>query len=304
MNHFRTKLHEYRQYLDCSTLNASSRRQYHGHATKFIKWVINTPELSDENLSSVETAKQAANCYVQHLCTDHELKAGSINSILTALTHFFRAVYRIDLSPQRLTETPVRPKTLAQPERDRLLHVLDRESSPRERLLVMLFLMAGLRACECANLDLSDVDLDSCTLTIGRKQPRIIPLNSALVRVFREWTVVRPQCACPAVFLTRDNRRLSIPSIDNFLKSVGRRARLDLSPQLLRNTCIQSLLSAGADSLMVATITGADPATLQQFLYLKNVDANLLMETLVYFTATPPQNVDSITVYPAVLKTR
>lgn len=202
----------------------------------------------------------------------------------TSICHFLRNALGIQATLQRFEEISSKPKSLSSQDRERLLHQLKSATlvTPRDRALTLVFLMAGLRPGECSALNVEDIDFEQGHLLIGRgKNARRTPINSALREAMIQWLRVR--CAPAeeqALFVNKQGQRLSLPSIDQTVKKVGRQARLDLSAQQLRNTCIDGLIRKGNDSLIVADVIGVDPATLRHFVNVSQLQAVEIMEML------------------------
>ena len=124
----------------------------------------------------------------------------------------------------------------------------------RDRAILLLFAVYGLRRGEVARLRLEDIDWSLEQLTIMRTKQRrsqIYPLThevgSAIVRYLQE---VRPACSCREVFLTLKApfRPLSASSLYHVTRS--RFDRLDIQtphrgPHALRHACACHLLAEG-----------------------------------------------------------
>jgi len=129
----------------------------------------------------------------------------------------------------------------------------DRPVDVRDRAVLMLLAVYGLRAGEVWALSLHDFDWTQETLTISRgksQRPRIYPLcrpvGDAVLRYLRE---VRPRCDRPEVFLTMcaPFRPLAFAlgtMVQRRLRALG----VTLSrygPHALRHACATHLLSQG-----------------------------------------------------------
>lgn len=150
----------------------------------------------------------------------------------------------------------------------RLVHAPDADTwtGKRDRALLELLYGTGIRAGECVRLDLGDVSLLERRLLIrngkGRKD-RIVPIPlraaAALDVYLRE---VRPGLVRsslePALFLSRQHRRLSQAAVNALVLKHGRAARISapLHPHALRHSCATHLLQGGADIRHVQELLG------------------------------------------------
>jgi len=130
----------------------------------------------------------------------------------------------------------------------------DRPADIRDRAIVMLLALYGLRRGEVARLRLDDIDWTGETLRVVRPKqrriqhyPLIRPVGDAIVRYLRE---VRPTCACRELFLALHApvRPLSATSVTPIVRS--RLAALGVhlarrGPHSLRHAYARHLLARG-----------------------------------------------------------
>jgi integrase/recombinase XerD len=130
----------------------------------------------------------------------------------------------------------------------------DRFADIRDRALLMLLAVYGLRAGEVVALQLSDFDWEREVLTVPhakRQKPRIYPLcrpvGDAVLRYLRE---VRPRSARREVFLTLRAPFRPLPSgglggaVSRRLHALGV-SLVHYGPHMLRHACATHLLSQG-----------------------------------------------------------
>ena len=124
----------------------------------------------------------------------------------------------------------------------------------RDRAIIMLFAVYGLRAGEVAKLRLDDIDWEQDKLTVPRSKQRrrqVYPLvpsvGQAIIRYLKE---VRPQSSLPNVFLKvlapigpMTSRSLYV-LVATRLKRLGIEARR-YGPHALRHACAGRLLAQG-----------------------------------------------------------
>ncbi|MBY0551548.1 MAG: tyrosine-type recombinase/integrase [Candidatus Obscuribacterales bacterium] len=280
MNKLADYLRNYEDVLFESNLGKVTQRQYLAHVRAFVLW-CDSAQHTDPR--SREEAENLATNFLGELL-EQQMKPSSVNCMSTSICHFLRTALGIQATLQRFEEISSKPKSLSSQDRERLLHELQSATvvTPRDRAVTLVFLMAGLRPGECSALNVEDIDLEQGQLLIGRgKNARRTPINSALREAMIQW--LRMRCAPAeeqALFVNKQGQRLSLPSIVQTVKKVGRQARLDLSAQQLRNTCIDGLIRKGNDSLIVADVIGVDPATLRHFVNVSQLQAVEIMEML------------------------
>lgn len=280
MNKLADYLRNYEDVLFESKLGKATQRQYLAHVRTFVLWC------DSEQRTDPRSREEAESLATHFLCEllEQQMKPSSVNCMSTSLCHFLRNALGFQATLQRFEENSTKPKSLTLQERERLMLVLQSATTVtlRDRAVILVFLMAGLRPGECSALNLQDIDIEQGQLLVGRgKSARLTPINSALREALIPWLCIRRACAEEqALFVNKQGQRLSLPSIDQTVKKVGRQARLDLSAQQLRNTCIDGLIRKGNDSLIVADVIGVDPATLRHFVNVSQLQAVEIMEML------------------------
>ncbi len=129
-------------------------------------------------------------------------------------------------------------------------------------------LYMGLKVSECVAMEMSDLDLQARTATVGVKKQKRRTLTmsrytrSVLKRYLdaRSRIVTRSSCsnASGPLFINRYGNRLSTRSIQRNLKSIGNSAGMKLSPEILRNTRAIELCRKGTDVSSIADVVGYD----------------------------------------------
>jgi integrase/recombinase XerD len=148
----------------------------------------------------------------------------------------------------------------------------------RDRTLLELLYATGLRASECLDLRLEDVNMGAGFLVCtgkGRKQ-RLVPLGEQAVTWLRRYLAeARPRFAgrrdSGHVFLSPRGRRLSRQSLWVITGRAAAAAGLPrrVSPHVLRHSFASHLLEGGADLRSVQAMLGhADISTTQIYTHL------------------------------------
>lgn len=131
----------------------------------------------------------------------------------------------------------------------------------RDRAVCELLYAAGLRVAELCGLDVDDVDVEGCLVTVtgkGDKQRRV-PIHAACAAAVLAWRdtsraqLVRPDSPTGALFYNRRGRRLGPRDVHRILAA---RAGAPLHPHALRHTFATHLLEGGADLRVVQELLG------------------------------------------------
>lgn len=114
-----------------------------------------------------------------------------------------------------------------------LLNAVEGENAARDYCILTIFLNCGLRLAELVSLNLSDINLEECTMKVtgkGNKQ-RMLYLNGACVSAIRSYMAVRPadglkgEDARSALFVSRLGKRIGRQAVQlmvyNYLKKIG-----------------------------------------------------------------------------------
>ncbi|MEA2475197.1 MAG: integrase/recombinase XerC [Thermoleophilaceae bacterium] len=194
---------------------------------------------------------------------------------LAAIRAFYRHLVgrgELEGSPADLVSSPKRDQYLPRVLRaDELAAILDSipQSEPleiRDRAMFELAYAAGLRSEEIVNLDSADVDPDGEELRVSGKggKTRVVPAGElAWSAVERYVERARPRLADrarpdPALFLSRNGRRLSTSDVRSRLRICTRRAAggAGITPHTLRHSFATHLLEGGADLRTIQELLG------------------------------------------------
>jgi len=224
--------------------------------------------------------------YVERL-RRHGLASGSVARRLSALRGLYRHLVAggaLGRDPTEHVDLPRAarplPKTLSREVTVELIESPD-VTTPRgvrDRTLLELLYAAGMRASECLDLRLEDLNLNAgyviCTGK-GRKQ-RLVPVGAeALGWVRRYLATVRPLYTrardSGRLFVNPRGRPLSRQSLWTIVRRAAAAAgiRRRVSPHVLRHSFASHLLEGGADLSSVQVMLGhADIATTQIYTHL------------------------------------
>ena len=90
---------------------------------------------------------------------------------------------------------------------------------------------------------------------------REVPLNKKVREALISWLGERRQkfdesSGDEPLFLNPQGQRMSSTSLDRIVRKIGEAVGLDLSPQILRHSCLTSLVRAGNDLVLVSEVAG------------------------------------------------
>jgi site-specific recombinase XerD len=195
---------------------------------------------------------------------------------LAAIRTFYRQLVQrgeLEANPADLVASPKRdsylPQVLKPAEVATLLERIPAGNSLdlRDRAMFELAYSAGLRAEEIVTLDLEGLDPDAEEVRVEGKgsKTRVVPVGEPAWRALQAYLERgRPALASsrdraePAVFVSKNGRRLSTSDVRRRLRLSVRRAALQggISPHTLRHSFATHLLEGGADLRSIQELLG------------------------------------------------
>ena len=264
-----------------SLLDADTRRAYASRVRQFLIWLDQAQEaglVQGDPLAEQHAATFAARDYRAHLMTVRKNAAETVNAHLSALGDFYRRRQLQAPDAQRQTLPDTAPRALPPRERTLLQRAAER-ASERDRVLVYLGILAGLREEEVHALDVDDVSLSArlgmITVRYGKGgKSRQVPLHPKLRAALVAYLAVRrpadPQDK--ALILGRHGARLSTRGVYEALVKVAGEAGLVVgraghyTPHVGRHTAGTVLhRDLGIDLATVAEILGQSERTTRRY---------------------------------------
>ncbi len=135
----------------------------------------------------------------------------------------------------------------------------------RDVALLTLLLGTGIRVSECVGLDLQDVNFDVCGIKVRRKggYEAVVyfgeEVETALLDYLEEREHIIPvQGNENALFLSLQNRRMSVRAVENLVKKYASRVTTlkKITPHKLRSTYCTTLYRESNDIYLVADVLG------------------------------------------------
>lgn len=221
--------------------------------------------------------------FLAHLYVTRHV-ARTVSRYITTLKSCFAFALEQDLiasNPMLKIHTPKverrLPVYLSAEELKQLLTSID---DKRDKAVLTLLAMTGIRLSELVGLDLEHIYLNNGTGSIrvlgkGSKE-RIVPLNAIAIKALQDYLGSRPDVAINALWISRCSRRLSNVAVQQILKKYIALAGIkQISPHALRHTFATLLLREGislreiqdlmghADISSTAIYTHCNPAGLE-----------------------------------------
>jgi integrase/recombinase XerC len=198
----------------------------------------------------------------------------SIARKLSAIRAFYRYLLRekvVSTSPLATTSSPKLdkrlPSFLTPDEVKQLLEAADLSTplGQRDRALMELLYASGLRVSELVNINLEQVNIDTCEIRIqgkGSKERMVLMGNPAVEALRTYLNQGRPNLIgkkyTNALFLNRYGGRIIERRVQRILEKYAGLAGIDkrVYPHLLRHTFATHLLDGGADLRVVQELLG------------------------------------------------
>lgn len=246
--------------------SAHTVRAYERGVMFFMRWLV-----SDTKIESLaEVSSEMVEAWRQELGR-WSISEATRELRFAAVKTFFRIMSEagaIDLDvaahvafPQRANDRVDERPVLSQDEAKRAIDRIERTSpiDLRDRAIVEVLVVTGIRNSELRSLTMSDVDFEDGTLLVrcgkGRKI-RIVPLGRAAAALAQYITHARPQLAGEksnddAIFLSREHGALSREALVRIV-----RARTGVAPHRLRHTCATNMLRRGTQCEKIQAVLG------------------------------------------------
>ena len=204
---------------------------------------------------------------------------------LCALSVLFNYLYKHDMLQENIFDKVDRPKlpekAITRMDADETANFLDtveygtnltdrqlkfhEKSKVRDLAIMTLMLSTGIRISECVGLDLNDIDPKNNGIKVHRKGGSEVmvyfgdEVAEALDAYLDERLEMEPQeGSTEAVFLSMQNRRINVRSVENLVKKYSRLVTTvkNITPHKLRSTYGTTLYQETGDIYLVADVLG------------------------------------------------
>ena len=275
-------------FLDYSTIilnkSPNSIKEYNYDLSMFFKFIkmhfnltdkkdFKEIEINDLTIDTVNKIKiDDIHSFLGYLTSEYHSKAATRARKISTIRIFFKYLsqeasneYRIDHNPALTLKTPKKdkrlPKYLSLDDSKKLLEASEDEDNPnytRDFAITTLFLNCGMRLSELVGINITDIDLNDCKLTVigkGNKE-RTIYLNKACLKAISEYLEVRPKQGVQkdskhsenALFLSSRKTRISNRTVQYIINQELKNAGLDstkYSVHKLRHTAATLMYQYG-----------------------------------------------------------
>jgi len=199
---------------------------------------------------------------------DSGISSRSVNRKITTLKCVFKYLMREDVILENPTQKIISPKNtkklpvfIEQSKMETLFHDInfpDSFEGERDRLILEVFYMTGVRLSELLTLKLIDIDIQKSTIKVigKRNKERIIPLSPDLLNDLKRYS--SKYKINEFLFVNYEGNRISPKSVYNivnkYLSMVSSLKKT--SPHVLRHTFATHMLNNGADINAIKEILG------------------------------------------------
>lgn len=199
---------------------------------------------------------------------DSGISSRSVNRKITTLKSVFKYLMQEEVILENPTQKIISPKNtkklpvfIEQSKMETLFHDInfpDSFEGERDRLILEVFYMTGVRLSELLTLKLIDIDIQKSTIKVigKRNKERIIPLSPELLNDLKRYS--RKYKINEFLFVNFDGDRISPKSVYNivnkYLSMVSSLKKT--SPHVLRHTFATHMLNNGADINAIKEILG------------------------------------------------
>jgi integrase len=229
-------LASFKDWLASQKMTQNTARVYYSRIKQFLLF-LEYAKLSDKPLNDPDEMNKAMVFYLAFL-KQSQRGNSTINANVNALKSFagFLGIGEAQLEREPCYEKSTKMLTLN--EQERFLQAADNQESARDKALALVLFYTGLRIGDCARLNM--VDINATVSAIVLPSGAGIPLNTQTARAIGDWLEDRQQLPNagdePALWLTRQGRRLKISGITYVIERIGWQAGVVISAETLRRT--------------------------------------------------------------------
>lgn len=227
----------------------------------------------DENLDFTWVDASVVRSWVMSLMDEEKIKPASVNRKLSSLRSFYRFLLKkgkVKVNPLSTVVGPKKekplPSFLREGEMERLLDEIPWNGDfkdCRDRLILEMFYVTGIRLSELIGLDDVDVDFSARRLKVTgkRNKQRLIPFAEELAADMLEYVKIRNEAVperCGSFFVLESGGRMYSGKVykivkRNLSKVVTLKKR---SPHVLRHTFATAMLNNQAELEAVKELLG------------------------------------------------
>lgn len=231
-------LQSYKEWLDKQALAPNTARAYHSHIKQFLQFIEYSP-LSDTALNDCDSMRAAIDLYLEFL-RQAKRERVTINSHIDAFNNFCRFLNLESPGVKRERRYHKTPKVLTYAEQERFLNSVEKQELVRDRAMALILFYSALRIGDCASLRIDQVGAGATCICF--EEGMTMQLNELTATTLYKWLEQRHQLPgakeSAALWLTNQGQPLSVSGIAFVIKRIGWQAKLALSVETLKRTCL------------------------------------------------------------------
>ena len=201
-----------------------------------------------------------------------DVSSRSVNRKLSTLKSYFKFLLKEGLLDQNPMQKIIPPKSSKRLpvfiENDSMDMLLDKVdfgegiAALRDKLIIELFYLTGIRLNELINIKVSDINLSSKTIKIfgKRNKERYVPLSLEMTIKMQEYltALIKRHPSCVYFFATNNGKKLYEKFVYRLVNSYLSKVTTinKKSPHILRHTFATHMLNSGADLNAIKEILG------------------------------------------------
>ena len=236
---------------------------YNTDLTQFLNFLHIEYEISDVS----EISHQIIRSWISSML-DSGISSRSVNRKITTLKSFYKYLMQEDVVSENPTQKIISPKNVKKlpvfvekSKMDELLSEIefpDTFEGERDKLMINVFYMTGMRLSELLGIKKEDIDFSRSSIKVlgKRNKERIIPLSINLLNQLKKFS--EKHKINSYFFVNFEGKKLSAKNIYNIVnKYLGMVSSLEKkSPHILRHTFATHMLNNGADINAIKEILG------------------------------------------------
>ncbi|MEC9302850.1 MAG: tyrosine-type recombinase/integrase [Bacteroidota bacterium] len=199
---------------------------------------------------------------------ESDIKARSVNRKISTLRSYFKFLVRMDYLSTNPMLKIIPPKSVKKipvfVDQDSMLALLNEVSfekgfiGERDKLIIELFYVTGIRLSELINIKISDVNFDGCSVKVlgKRNKERIIPLSNSIANEISSF--ILKYDLRTYLFTNLKKQKVYNKLVYRVVKKyVSKISSIDKnSPHILRHTFATHMLNNGADINAIKELLG------------------------------------------------
>jgi len=276
-------IEKFYEWLEVNGYSESTLVSYKRYLSRFISF-LSEHEINDIISITPKEIYQYQTClYYAKTSKGKPLSTLTQHNALSAVRSFFYFLVKTDkisLDPAANIQFPEKPDTLPEvftvKEIEKLICAPDMKipTGFRDRAIIEVLYVTGMRNSELRNLKIYDVNLKEASIKITHGKggkPRVVPLGRIACRFLYEYLLtIRPKLIKnqdqQILFLSRTGKIITATDLTMNIRKYGERAKLPkrITAHSLRHSCATHLLKNGADIRYIQKLLGHNAITSTQ----------------------------------------